>query len=197
MYNANLINMKDRKYYIETVNKLIRSDINEDIKNNTNKSEMHYLSECLEYLNRLHNGWDPSSGWFYGGRGKNDDAYALWVDAKQELTDTITSAIKACKAKQMQMNINAVTAKVLISNKMKAAGLEFIFTAQQYRAKVEVKISAKSKLTFFVSYKKLQEELSSLIESAKSIKENMEKLGGNATIKRIFSTDNFEVNDEN
>ena len=84
---------------------------------------------------------------------------------------------------------------VLISNKMKAAGLEFIFTAQQFRAKVEVKISAKSKLTFFVSYKKLQEELSSLIESAKSIKENMEKLGGNATIKKIFSTDNFEGND--
>ena len=78
---------------------------------------------------------------------------------------------------------------------MKAAGLEFIFTAQQFRAKVEVKISPKSKLTFFVSYKKLQEELSSLIESAKSIKENMEKLGGNATIKKIFSTDNFEGND--
>ena len=197
MCNANIINMKDRKYYIETVNKLIRNDIKTDMKNNTNKTERHYLSECLEYLNRLHNGWDPSSGWFYGGRGKNDDAYALWVDAKQELTDTITSAIKACKAKQMQMNINAVTAKVIISNKMKAAGLEFIFTAQQYRAKLEVKISAKSKLTFFVSYKKVFVELDNLIESAKSIKENMEKLGGNATIKRIFSTDNFEVNDEN
>ena len=192
MCNANIINMKDRKYYIDTVNKLIRSDINEDIKNNTNKTEMHYLSECLEYLNRLHNGWDPSSGWFYGGRGKNDDAYALWVDAKQELTDAITSAIKACKAKQMQMNINAVTAKVIISNKMKAAGLEFIFTAQQYRAKLEVKISAKSKLTFFVSYKKVFVELDNLIVSAKSIKENMEKLGGNATIKKIFSTDCFE-----
>ena len=80
---------------------------------------------------------------------------------------------------------------------MKNTELEFIFTAQQFRAKIEVKISPKSKVTFFVSYKKLQEELSSLIESAKSIKENMEKLGGNATIKRIFSTDNFEVNDEN
>ena len=184
--------MKDRKYYIETVNKLIRNDIKTDMKNNTNKTERHYLSECLEYLNRLHKGWDPSSGWFYGGRGKNDDAYALWVDAKQELTDTITSAIKACKAKQMQMNINAVTAKVIISNKMKAAGLEFIFTAQQYRAKFEVKISAKSKLTFFVSYKKVFDELDNLIESAKSIKENMEKLGSNATIKKIFSTDSFE-----
>ena len=75
---------------------------------------------------------------------------------------------------------------------MKAAGLEFIFTAQQYRAKLEVKISAKSKLTFFVGYKKLQDELSSLVESAKAIKENMVKLGGNATIKKIFSTDSFE-----
>ena len=195
MCNANIINMKDRKYYIETVNKLIRNDIKTDMKNNTNKTERHYLSECLEYLNRLHNGWDPSSGWFYGGRGKNDDAYALWVDAKQELTDTITSAIKACKAKQMQMNINAVTAKVIISNKMKAAGLEFIFTAQQYRAKLEVKISPKSKLTFFVSYKKVFDELDNLIESAKSIKENMDKLGGNATIKKIFSTDSFDEND--
>ena len=186
--------MKDRKYYIETVNKLIRNDIKTDMKNNTNKTERHYLSECLEYLNRLHNGWDPSSGWFYGGRGKNDEAYALWVDAKQELTDTITSAIKACKAKQMQMNINAVTAKVLISNKMKAAGLEFIFTAQQYRAKLEVKISAKSKLTFFVGYKKVFVELDNLIESAKSIKENMERLGTTASIKKIIYTDSFEGN---
>ena len=162
--------MKDRKYYIETVNKLIRNDIKTDMKNNIKETEKHYMSLCLEYLNKLHNGWDPSSRWFYGRNNRNDEAYALWVDAKQELTDTITSAIKACKAKQMQMNINGVTAKVIISNKMKAAGLEFIFTAQQYRAKLEVKISPKSKLTFFVSYKKVFDELDNLIESAKSHK---------------------------
>lgn len=195
MYNANIINMKGRKYYIETVNKLIRNDIKTDMKNNINKTERHYLSECLEYLNRLHNGWDPSSRWFYGGRGKNDDAYALWVDAKQELSDMIVSTIKENKAKEMQMNINAVTAKALISIEMKKAGLEYIFTAQQFRAKIEVKISSKSKLTFFVSYKKLQDELSSLVESARIIKENMTKLGGNATIKKIFSTDSFEGGD--
>ncbi len=195
MYNANIINMKGRKYYIETVNKLIRNDIKTDMKNNINKTERHYLSECLEYLNRLHNGWDPSSRWFYGGRGKNDDAYALWVDAKQELSDMIVSTIKENKAKEMQMNINAVTAKALISIEMKKAGLEYIFTAQQFRAKLEVKISPKSKLTFFVSYKKLQDELSSLVESARIIKENMTKLGGNATIKKIFSTDSFEGGD--
>ena len=192
MYNANIINMKGRKYYIETVNKLIRNDIKTDMKNNINKTERHYLSECLEYLNRLHNGWDPSSRWFYGGRGKNDDAYALWVDAKQELSDMIVSTIKENKAKEMQMNINAVTAKALISIEMKKAGLEYIFTAQQFRAKIEVKISSKSKLTFFVGYKKLQDELSSLVESAKVIKENMVKLGGNATIKKILSIDSFE-----
>ena len=184
--------MKGRKYYIETVNKLIRNDIKTDMKNNINKTERHYLSECLEYLNRLHNGWDPSSRWFYGGRGKNDDAYALWVDAKQELSDIIVSTIKENKAKEMQMNINAVTAKALISIEMKKAGLEYIFTAQQFRAKIEVKISSKSKLTFFVGYKKLQDELSSLVESAKVIKENMVKLGGNATIKKILSIDSFE-----
>lgn len=184
--------MKEREYYLKAVNKLIRSDIKSDIKNNINKSEKDYMSYCLEYLNKLHNGWDPSSRWFYGGRGKNDDAYALWVDAKQELSDMIVSTIKENKAKEMQMYINAVTAKALISIEMKKAGLEYIFTAQQFRAKIEVKISSKSKLTFFVGYKKLQDELSSLVESAKAIKENMVKLGGNATIKKIFSTDSFE-----
>ena len=78
---------------------------------------------------------------------------------------------------------------------MKNTELEFIFMAQKFRAKVEVKISPKSKVTFFVSYKKVFDELDNLIESAKSIKENMEKLGSTATIKRIFSTDNFEGND--
>ena len=92
----------------------------------------------------------------------------------------------------MQTNINAVTAKALISIAMKDAGLEYIYTAQQFRAKIEVKISSKSKLTFFVGYKKLQDELSSLVESAKTIKENMVKLGGNATIKKILSIDSFE-----
>lgn len=195
MYNANIINMKDRKYYIETVNKLIRNDIKTDMKNNIKETEKHYMSLCLEYLNKLHNGWDPSSRWFYGRNNRNDEAYALWVDAKQELSDMIVSTIKGNKAKEMQMNINAVTAKALISIEMKKAGLEYIFTAQQFRAKLEVKISPKSKLTFFVSYKKLQDELSSLVESARIIKENMTKLGGNATIKKIFSTDSFEGGD--
>ena len=194
MYNANIINMKDRKYYIETVNKLIRSDIRTDMKNGINETEKKYMSKCLEYLHLLHNGWDPSSGWFYGRYERNDEAYALWVDTKQELSDIIVSTIKECKAKQMQMNINAVTAKSIISNKMKAAGLEFIFTAQQYRAKLEVKISAKSKLTFFVGYKKVFVELDNLIESAKSIKENMERLGTTASIKKIIYTDSFEGN---
>ena len=194
MYNANIINMKDRKNYIEEVKKLISSDIRADIKNNTIATEKDYLSKCLDYLNDLYNGWDSSSRWFYGRHKKNDEAYAMWVDAKEELSDIIISAIKACKAKQMQMNINAVTAKAIISNKMKAAGLEFIFTAQQYRAKLEVKISAKSKLTFFVSYKKVFDELDNLIVSAKSIKENMDKLGGNASIKKIIYTDSFEGN---
>ena len=194
MYNANLINMKDRKYYIDEVSKLISSDIKFDMKNNTNKSEKEYLSKCLSYLNDLYNGWDSKSRWFYGRHNKNDEAYAMWVDAKQELSDIIIATIKACKAKQMQMNINAVTAKAIISNKMKAAGLEFIFTAQQYRAKVEVKISAQSKLTFFVGYTKVFDELDNLIESAKSIKENMERLGTTASIKKIIYTDSFEGN---
>ena len=193
MCNANIINMKGRKYYIETVNKLIRNDIKTDMKNNINKTERHYLSECLEYLNRLHNGWDPSKDrWYFGRNNRNDEAYALWVDAKQELSDMIISAIKASKSQQMQTNINAVTAKALISIAMKDAGMEYIYTAQQFRAKIEVKISSKSKLTFFVGYKKLQDELSSLVESAKVIKENMVKLGGNATIKKILSIDSFE-----
>jgi hypothetical protein len=185
--------MKEREYYLKAVNKLIRSDIKSDIKNNINKSEKDYMSCCLEYLNKLHNGWDPNKDrWYFGRNNKNDEAYALWVDAKQELSDMIISAIKASKSQQMQTNINAVTAKALISIAMKDAGLEYIYTAQQFRAKIEVKISSKSKLTFFVGYKKLQDELSSLVESAKAIKENMVKLGGNATIKKIFSTDSFE-----
>ena len=193
MYNANITNMKEREYYLKAVNKLIRSDIKSDIKNNINKSEKDYMSCCLEYLNKLHNGWDPNKDrWYFGRNNRNDEAYALWVDAKQELSDMIISAIKASKSQQMQTNINAVTAKVLISIAMKDAGLEYIYTAQQFRAKIEVKISSKSKLTFFVGYKKLQDELSSLVESAKAIKENMVKLGGNATIKKILSIDSFE-----
>jgi hypothetical protein len=92
--------------------------------------------------------------------------------------------IQNAKARQMIRQINTVSAQSLISNAMKEAGLEFQYEAQQYRAKISVKLTPNNKLVFYINYKKAAELLPGAIESARQAKELLAKLGNNASFKK-------------
>lgn len=70
----------------------------------------------------------------------------------------------------MKQAISAISAEALVSTAMKGAGLQYQFIAQQYRAKVAVKLNERNKVVFFLSYKKIHEQLPDVIDSAKQLR---------------------------
>ena len=187
-----MMSMKDREFYFGEVKKLIKKDIRENIKAERRCEENTYLTRCKNYLMMICSGW-KDYGHRFCGKIKNEDfSYSLWVDLKPELTEYIRSVINSCKADQMKKAVNAISAQALISSAMKEAGLEYQIEAQQYRAKVSVKLNDKSKVTFYISYKKMQEMLATVVNSAKNLKEAVSDLGKGTTLGKVYSWESWE-----
>ena len=175
--------MKKETNYQEEIYKLIRKDINDDVKNGTKRSHNDYMSKCEAYLNDLYCGWKPGMRRL-GSWKRRDGAIQQWTEIKSYFEGVINVLIQNAKAKQMIRQINTVSAQSLISNAMKEAGLEFQYEAQQYRAKVSVKLTPNNKLVFYINYKKAAELLPGAIESAIQAKELLAKLGNSASFKK-------------
>lgn len=178
--------MKKTNNYQEQVYKLLRKDINDDIKNGRKKSNKDYLNKCETYLNDLCCGWKPAS-FSYIKRRRNEKAALMWLEMKGYFEGIIDVLVQDSKAKNMIRHINTISTEALISNAMKEAGLEFLYEGQQYRAKVSVKLTPTNKLVFYLSYKKAAELLPGAIESAIQARALLSKLGNSASIKKCCS----------
>ena len=185
--------MKEKEQYIAKIQQLIRPEMRENIKCGFEKSEIEYLERCRKLFISMQTG-KPTALVRFFGNGKKEELQTLelWNELKPEVSRMLSGTLRSIKAQQMKSAINAVTAKSLIMCGMADAGLQFAFTAQRYRAKIEVKMSDTSKLVFYVNYKKAIEVLPTVIESAKIIKENIGKLGSGALINRICGWENWE-----
>lgn len=88
------------------------------------------------------------------------------------------------KEKRISM-INAATAKVLIPETFRKAGLEAEVTGQKYRAKVVVPFSGTS-VRFYVRYRDMGKEghLDGLVQAALDLKTALDKLGYGAALKK-------------
>ena len=82
--------------------------------------------------------------------------------------------------------INAITAKAVITARLKEAGYESEVTGQRYRAKVEVRVTRGYKLRFYVYYKNVNREgfLDGVIRAVCRIREDLESLGHGAVLKK-------------
>ena len=175
--------MKKETNCQEEIYKLIRKDINDDVKNGRKRSHNDYMSKCEAYLNDLCCGRKPGLRRL-GNWRRRDEAKQQWTEIKSYFEGVIDVLIQNAKASQVIRQINTVSAQSLISNAMKEAGLEFQYEAQQYRAKVSVKLTPNNKLVFYINYKKAAELLPGAIESARQAKELLAKLGNNASFKK-------------
>lgn len=175
--------MKKETNCQEEIYKLIRKDINDDVKNGRKRSHNDYMSKCEAYLNDLCCGRKPGLRRL-GNWRRRDEAKQQWTEIKSYFEGVIDVLIQNAKARQMIRQINTVSAQSLISNAMKEAGLEFQYEAQQYRAKISVKLTPNNKLVFYINYKKAAEQLPGAIESARQAKELLAKLGNNASFKK-------------
>ena len=184
--------MQTRKNFIKEIHRLIREEIRDNVKYGIEKPESRYLAVCQEFVCATSRGWKPKFGRLIGKNKEENDVNALWREIKQEVAAMISEEIRLAKAHQMKVEINAVTSKALISRSLKEANLEFQFTPQQYRAKVAIKIAPKGKLVFYISYKRTQELLPTIIESALEVKKDFEKISKIATIQKASVTECWE-----
>ena len=185
--------MKDTSYYIKKIQQLLRQEIKADLKYGLSRDENDYLESCKNHFSMLQSGIPSTLGRFFGKSKKEIlQAQEMWAEIKQDMAGLIPGIIKGVKAELMKGEIRAITAKSLIECAMAEAGLQFHFIEQRYRAKLEVKVTDASKLTFYLNYKKTPELLPSVIEAAKTIKENISLLGKTATIGKINSWEKWE-----
>lgn len=185
--------MQSKEFYFKKIHQLIRKDIRDDINMGVEKPESHYINECKNHFSTLQSGLPASLGRFFGKSKKEVQlALEMWRELEMDLKGLIPTIILGVKADQMKTNINAVTTKALVKSKMTEAGLEFHFIEQRYRAKIEVRVSDISKLTFYLNYKKAMELLPRVIESAKAIRDSIAILGKTAMIGRISGWEHWE-----
>lgn len=82
--------------------------------------------------------------------------------------------------------INAITAKAVITARLKETGYESEITSQRYRARVEVRVAKGYTLRFYVSYKNVNREgfLDGVIQAVGRIQTDLESLGHGAMLKK-------------
>ena len=82
--------------------------------------------------------------------------------------------------------INAATAKVLITERFREAGLEAQVTGQLYRARIEVKVSSSYRVRFYMNYKKMLQEgvLEEAVSAVQDLAKAMDRLGYGAAVER-------------
>ena len=185
--------MKEKKYYFNKIHKLLREEIRADLKCGLTKDVNDYLESCKNHFCMLQSGIPSVVGRFFGRTKKEvEQAQAMWAEIKLDMEGLIPCIIKGVKADEMKNNIRTVTAKSLIECAMAETGLQYRIFEQRYRAKIHIKITDASKLTFYLNYKKTPELLPSVIEAVKNIKKNISKLGKTAIVGRISSWDMWE-----
>ena len=83
--------------------------------------------------------------------------------------------------------INAVTAKSVITARLKEAGYEGEVTGQRYRARVEVRVARGYMLRFYVYYKNVCREgfLDGVVGAVGRIREDLDSLGYGAVLERV------------
>ena len=83
--------------------------------------------------------------------------------------------------------INAATAKALITSRFDAAGFTAIVTGQFYRARVEVKISPTYRVRFYLNYKKMFQDgvLDNAITAVKDLANAIDRLGYGTMVERV------------
>lgn len=111
---------------------------------------------------------------------------ALLAHFKGTLTErTIPVRDRYLRSRKVS-EINAITAKAVITARLKEAGYESEITGQRYRARVEVRVAKGYTLRFYVSYKNVNREgfLDGVIQAVGRIQTDLESLGHGAMLKK-------------
>ena len=172
------------KDYVLRIISTLKDVLKNEVSSGTDKGEAHYLSMCLDLLKRLYQmdrKWSRFHAWSYES---TEEVSHIWNTIQPELAEFIEGHLKQLRSKKMTKDINASSAKAVIDDAMKEAGLKYRYTGQTHRAKLSVLITKDRCLTVYIAYSKLNEQLPRIIQSLKVIKGELEVLGSSITINK-------------
>lgn len=181
----------DCKAYMDVIVKDVKEVIKFDIGAGIDRPMNHYLDRALENLKRrfqMSHKWSRYKAWSAESRKEVTDT---WIEIQPEVLSAIEKYIYEFKQKKLTKEIKSATAKAAIKAAMEEAGLKHHFTGQTHRAKVSVLLTSNKALTIYISYKKLYEQLPRIIESLKLIRQELEHLGANTSINKVYDIDQF------
>ena len=172
------------KDYVLRIISTIKDVLKNEVSSGTDKGEAHYLSMCLDLLKRLYQmdrKWSRFHAWSYES---TEEVSHIWNTIQPELAEFIEGHLKQLRSKKMTKDIKASSAKAVIDDAMKEAGLKYRYTGQTHRAKLSVLITKDRCLTLYIAYSKLNDQLPRIIQSLKVIKGELEVLGSSITINK-------------
>ena len=182
----------DNSKYTEGINDHIKTLIKQDVNSGIDRPVTAYLQCALETLKRRYqamNKWGRYQPWSSESTAK---ITKLWGELEPELTACIDKHLHEFKHKKLTKDIKATTAKAAIRAAMQEAGIKHQFVGQTHRAKVSVLLTENKALTFYVSYKNLNEQLPPIIKSLKLIKQELACLGNNISINKVYNIAEWE-----
>ena len=185
--NADSLMIMDNTIYTKEIMAHLKTAIKNDVKIGYDRNIKDYLDYALSHLKLLYrkaHKWDRNRAWKEEDR---KDLIRLWLKLEPEFIAGIEMYTKEFKQKKMTSDIQMTTARVIVREAMQDAGLKHHFTGQVYRAKIGILITGNRALTVYIPYRKLNEMLPKVIESAKIICKELESLGNIS----IHKTDHF------
>ena len=176
----------DNNQYIDALTKSIKADISHNINVGIDKTINEYLDRALLDLKQMYktaSNWHTFKVWSFESR---DEIIKLWHDIRPAITEVIEKQIKTCRHRKMTKEIRMASARAVIRAAMQDAGLKHHFVGQAYRARVSVLMPNDRALTFYLPYKKVNETIYDIVESLKTIQQNIEILGLNVTVDKTY-----------
>lgn len=172
------------KDYVLRIISTIKDVLKNEVSSGIDKGEAHYLFMCLDLLKRLYQmdrKWSRFHAWSYES---TEEVTHIWNTIQPELAEFIKEHLKQLRSKKMTKDIKASSAKAVIDDAMKEAGLKYRYTGQTHRAKLSVLITKDRCLTVYIAYSKLNEQLPRIINSLKVIKGELDAIGNSITINK-------------
>lgn len=120
------------------------------------------------------------------GRREREDIRQIMVHYQPLLYERIDEVRRRILQARKVTEINAATAKVLITERFREIGLKARVTGQMYRARVEVTVSSSYQVRFYVNYKKMLQDgvLDNAVAAVQDLAKAMDRLGYGAVVER-------------
>lgn len=175
--------------YLEKIREQISKEIIRDSRFGSAENEAIYLDRSMIYLKRLYSGFTlsevPAKFYFPWHRKDLAAINVIWENIKPQLEKFVSAKLKKMKSAIMIQEINELSTSAKISEVMKQNGFQYYIQAQVHRIRMTVKVGPKNKATFYIRYKKTDEDLGTALTGIRALISLIGSLDTKSSIENI------------